>query len=341
MFIKYNKLTIELPKKFPALFFLLGQELFQVNQLTKAIKKTWSHAHLQETETQFFTFENPSDWAELALKANSYSLFSNAHLIDIRYDKKTLDNSGKSFLLDYLNHPNPNCLLLFKAPNLPAKQLQFLHNHQDAYIIQTVMPSPLLVKQWLFEHLQQLGKFDSQAVDLIYQFNEGNLFACAQLLEKLKLINESAQPLTLDEIKTHLDNQCHYSLYDLTEACLNGDGLKAIGLIRQAYSNKVEPTLILWILTQEIRLLLQLHQAIKQGQTVQTAAGQLKIWSNKIRTYQLNYKKYDARLLTHLLSRCNQLDLEIKSVQCKQTWNKIELIALSLCLGEQIGYNLA
>ncbi|STX29030.1 DNA polymerase III, delta subunit [Legionella beliardensis] len=336
MLVKHNSLTVQLPKQLPAVFFLLGQELFQINQLLEAIKLAWRQ-HQRESETIIFSIESTTDWASLEQTVNSYSLFTEARLIDIRYDKKTLEPAGKLFFSNYLNDPNPDCLLLFKSSNLTVKQLQPFLNHSNAYIMQTMTPSSTLIKKWLQERLQPFGITDPHISTLIYQFNEGNLFACAQLLEKLKLINEPNTPLTLTDIKEHLHNQCNYSLFELAETCLSGDTLKVIQLLRQTLNNKTEPALILWLLTQEIRLLLQLSHLISQGQAFQAVANQLKIWSTKHNLYQNALKKYDHHSLSCLLKHCNKIDKQIKTTQSKQIWQHIELVAISLSKGNTVG----
>ncbi|MGQ3889515.1 DNA polymerase III subunit delta [Legionella sp. CNM-1927-20] len=337
MFSKYNSLTVQLPKKLPAIFFLLGQELFQINQLTQAIKQAWRKQHDNETESITHFIESATDWATLEHKANSYALFTSANLIDVRYDKKLLENPGKSFLHSYLDNPNPNCLLLFKAPNLPPKQLQSILNHELVSIIQVATPNTALIKKWLHERLQKFGLFDPHIATLIYQFNEGNLFACAQFLEKLELIHEPNQSLTLDEIKDHLHNQCNYSLFELAEACLAGDPIKAIQILKQTYNNKTEPTLILWLLTQEIRLLMKLYHLTQTGESFQIAANQLKVWSTKINLYQAALKRYDFSFLSSLLKHCKHIDMQIKTTQSKQVWQLLEVITLSLCTAKKVG----
>lgn len=328
---------MQLPKRLPAIFFLLGQELFQINQLTQAIKQAWLKQHDNEIESTTVFIESATDWAALENKANSYALFTNATLIDVRYDKKLLESAGKSFLQDYLNNPNPSCLLLFKAPNLPPKQLQFIFNHELVSIIQVITPNATLIKKWLHERLQKFGLSDPHIATLIYQFNEGNLFACAQFLEKLELIQEPHQSLTLDEIKDHLHNQTNYSLFELAQTCLIGDAIKAIQILKQTCNNKTEPTLILWLLAQEIRLLMKLHHLTQNGESLQNAANQLKIWPAKINLYQAALKRHDFSLLSSLLKQCKHLDMQIKTTQSKQVWQLLESITLSLCTAKKVG----
>lgn len=71
-----------------ALYVLFGQDLFLLDKAAQSIKSAWQAANNHEAEEKILYMDNPSDWALLETEANSYSLFSNSVLIDIRYEKK-------------------------------------------------------------------------------------------------------------------------------------------------------------------------------------------------------------------------------------------------------------
>jgi DNA polymerase III subunit delta len=339
MLIKHSDLDFQAGKKLPAVFFLVGQEFFQVDNQAKAIKSIWYQNNGNDVDLKILSINAAADWPILEQEANSYSLFSNTVLIDARYEKKTLDATGKAVIERYLKQVNSRALLLIRAPNLPLKQLQSVVNSELVQVIYSTPPTKIVVLKWINEQLKKITfNYDKQIPALIYQYNEGNLLAQAQVLEKLALTTEANSLLTVDDVKEHLINQCDYPLFDLADSCLVGDGVKALQLLRQASGNKTEPTLILWLLTQEIRLLMQLIPTPHQSQSFRDTASQLKIWSQRIRLYQAAIQKYNYDFLRSLLEFCCKLDLQIKTSQNKQIWQSFEFIALSLCLGKEVGY---
>jgi len=338
MLIKQSGFNLRLHKTLPAVFFLTGQEPLQLNNLALLIKKTWSQQADDDVEQSIIHVNNAADWQIVAEEANSYSLFSSKVLIDVRFDKKTLDAAGKTTLERYLQEPNPRCLIMIRAPELPLKQLTAMTNHDAVHVMTIATPGANEVKQWINTRLNDMGaRFDPNIPSLIQQYNEGNLLACSQLLDKLAILVEPATPLSIETVKEQLINQCEYSLYDLADACLNADAVKALLLLRQSAGNKTEPTLILWLLTQEIRLLLQLAPFAGQGATLRDKAAELKIWSSRQALYQKAAARQHVSHLTALLQFCNKLDSDIKTGQSHLIWNSFELIALSLCSGKQIG----
>lgn len=335
MLLKQTGFNVRLHKALPAVFILTGQEPWQLEQFAGQIKAAWKQHCQDDSEHDILHITAANDWILLEEEANSYSLFSNNRLLDVRYDKKTLDAAGKAFFERYLAQPNPRCLILIRAPELPQKLLTGLAANERIHIMPISPPGSGEVKQWIIARLKALAcDFHPDLPALIQQYNEGNLLACAQLLDKLALIAEPGTTLTCDDVQEQLINQCEYTLYELADACLAGDRAKALLLLRQSENNKTEATLVLWLLTQEIRLLLQL---LPGTIPLRDKAAQLKIWSSRVALYQRAVGRYRRDTLQSLLSACCQLDSDIKTGQGRNVWQSFELIALTLCSGKQLG----
>ena len=158
------------------------------------------------------------------------------------------------------------------------------------------------------------------------------MLACAQVIEKLDLINNKDEICTTKMVMDHLTDECDYPLYELTEACLAGLGEKVIHLLRQVSQNKGEPTLILWLLTQEIRTLIQLSQKINKGETLSSACTQLNIWSQRVSLYANTIKRLSLSKLYQHLQQCHELDKLIKSNKNNIIWHELERLALNLTM---------
>ena len=338
MLIKQQALASHLRHKLAPLYLLFGQDPFLLNQAAESIKLTWKTINQNELEETIIHINNPSDWTLLDEEANSYSLFAQHIFIDIRFEKKSLDASGKEFITRYLQNINPHCLLVLRAPNLSQKQLQWLLNEDSAHVVQVNSLNALAIQNWIAEQLQLKAiQFEQGVPTLIHQFTQGNMLACAQVIEKLDLIKDEQTVFTRELVKEQLVDQCDYQLFELAEACLSKNSDKVIQLIRYAYNTKAEPSLVLWILAQEIRLLIQLIELTRQSVPFNTACNQLKIWPQRAKLYQTTLKQINLNVLLDLLHFCKTIDERIKSNQNRQVWHALEQIALSLCLAKQVG----
>ena len=91
------------------------------------------------------------------------------------------------------------------------------------------------------------------------------------------------------------------------------------------------------MLTQEVRVLLQLHHLVQQNADLKSACSQLKVWPQRSNLYQQALKRLNHNLLRELLHYCLSIDELIKSNMNTQMWNSLEQLSLALCLGRFSG----
>lgn len=346
MLIKNTQIDFQWQKKIGSVFVLLGQDCLQLNNVAASILSRWTTSHENEVDKKIISIMDAQDWSQVAEEACSLSLFADTVLLDIRYDKKTLDASGKKFLQAYIENPKAHCLLLIRAPQLPVKQIQGLLDlpvaQERLQVILSTTPNATAIQYWISQKLQAHHRhFDKGIPALIYQYTEGNLLATAQVLEKLALSHTNEEPLIEADLRLQLEQQSTYSLYALAEFCLSGDMLRAVTFLRQARENKTDPILVLWLLAQEIRTLMQLAES-GEGETkpFQDKARELKIWSQRVKLYQAALERVHLSQLKSLLISCSSLDLNLKIGKLKpaRLWINLESIALSLCTGKEFAH---
>lgn len=332
MVIKYQALQAHLQRNLQSLYVLVGTEFLLLNEAAQSIKKAW-HQRGETDETKL-QIETPSDWSRFQEEINSYSLFADQTLIDARFDKKSIDSAGKDVLLNYIKSPNPQCLIILHTYTVPLKQLQWLATHQQVAIVQIPSLSSQALKHWITLQLkQQPFSFDPNVTDLIHQYAQGNLLACAQVIEKLSLLYQETDRLNTDMVRSQLIDQCEYDLYELADACLSSKPETCIHLLRQSYHHRIEPTLLLWLMTQEVRQLIQLTLLIQQKHTFVDACHQLKIWSQRTHFYDQALKRLPLTVLYRLLHDSKIIDEQIKTSQGLHIWHGLENLALRLCSG--------
>lgn len=333
MLIKCANFHLPLSLPIPPIIFLIGSELFHSLTIAEKIKQLWNSSHPEDNTTIIQYLENDEDWAIVRQEAAAFSLFSSQTLVDVRYDKKTLSKQAKDGLVSYCNTFNPQNLLLIRAPYLTLTQIQPFVRYKEIAVIQLLKLNQRTILQWISERLKSItSQFDAQIPILIQQYTVGNLLACSQIIEKLSLLIEPQQYLSLDILKEHLSEQCSYALFELSDALLEANLLKSIQFLRHARHNKTEPPLVLWAFTQEIRTLLQLLH-LNKTMSFKAATEKLKIWSNKTELYQKAIQRVDNTFLHDALTYCSHLDLQIKTNKTALLWNSFEQLAISLCKG--------
>ncbi|KGP63478.1 DNA polymerase III subunit delta [Legionella norrlandica] len=336
MQINQLALTQLLQKKAFPLNIIIGQDTYLIDETLNKLKATFKKS--SECDEKTLSIQSPEDWRIVIEEANNYSLFYQNIILTIFFDKKTMDTTGKKILGEYLKSINSRSFIIIRAPNLSLKQLQWLANEEQALVVSAQPLHPEAMKKWIDSQLKLNAlNFDPGIPELIYQYTKGNMLATAQVIEKITLSNVSGSLLTPYLVLEHLSDQCDFSLFELVDTCLLGHADKAIHILRQAANNKTEATLILWILTQEIRIVLQLLFLMQQKIDVKTACQKLKIWPQRLPLYQASIKRLNALFLQQLHHYCQSIDERIKSNSNITVWHALENISLSLCLGRLIG----
>ena len=329
MLIKYPALNQALKKQSYAIYVLLGDALFYLNAATDLIKSHWKQT--AESDYKLITIGSHSDWHSLVDEANHYSLFADRTLLDVRYDKKTLDSEGKNTLLQYLSATNPRCLILLRLSAVQPKQVSWLTNHNQVLATHVSSPNAAAMQTWITEqlHTQQI-RFDPSIPQIIQQYTQGNMLACAQVIERLSLTYDSNTILSPTILLAQLQEQNEYLLYELTDACLQANMHQAIRVLHYAQQQKTEPTLILWLLTQEIRTLINLVHQHRQSNSWSAACQKLNIWSSKVRAYETSCTRLPLAYLYQLLQFAQQLDEQIKT-NTHPIWESFEKLILHFC----------
>jgi DNA polymerase-3 subunit delta len=337
MQINQQALKQHLQKKIYPVNLVIGQDIYLIEEAIATLKSTLHK--LEGCDEINLNIQSPEDWNNLVEEANHYSLFYDKVIIVANYDKKTLDSVGKNQINEYLNSINLRSTIIIKAANLSAKQLSWLANSDHVLIVIAQPLSTDAMKKWITQELlARTFQFEKNVPELIHQYTRGNMHAAAQVIERVHLANETNSTLTLRDTLEQLADQCDYSLFELIDICLLGQVDKGIPILKQAANNKTEATLVLWLLTQEIRTLMQLQFLTrKEAMDFRKACSELNIWAQRINLYQQALQRLNQSTLLQLHHYCCILDNRIKSSGGQQIWSGLEVLFLSLCIGKLTG----
>ena len=329
MLIKQSGLAFHLKKNQLGLYIIIGSEMFLMDEAIRSIKDAWNDE--QNCEEKLITLNLAADWNTLIDEANSYSLFSDKVLIDASYDKKTIDASARNILTTYANNINSRCLIILRAPQLTTKNLQWIVSNTNTVVIQLAPLDSATLQSWIKEQLKinQLN-YTLGVVQQIHEKTQGNMLATARVIEKLALIMEPHELLTEEIIAPHIMDESEHQLYELTDAWLEGQVKQSIYLLREARSKQTEPILILWLFSQTIRQLINLHQTCQQGQSLQDALSNCFRWPQQRKKFEKAANRSNLTKLLMMLNNCHKIDEGIKTGSSNRVWQELESLILLL-----------
>ena len=179
---------------------------------------------------------------------------------------------------------NPDILFLVSAPKLDrsgssAKWVKAIDAHGGVVQIWPISPRDL--PGWIATRMKGAGLTPNRdAVRLIADRVEGNLLAADQEIEKLRLLHGEGE-ITVADIDKAVADSSRFDVFKLVDAALAGDARRALKILGGVRTEGVEPVIVMWALTREIRTLAGLADRIRNGSDLSAAMRSARVWQNR------------------------------------------------------------
>ena len=289
------------------------------------------------TERQVFTVDTSFDWNTLLEASNSLSLFAERRLLELRLSSAKPGDKGAAALLSYLQNPASDTVLLVSLPrvdgtSMRSKWAKTLSESSDVQWVQVWPLEAQQLPQWLNQRLSNVGlSADPAAIDLIAHRVEGNLLAAAQEIDKLQLLVNNSH-VTVEDIEAAVADSARYDVFGLLDATLSGQTEQSIHMLNGLKGEGVEPPVILWAVTREIRTLIALHQAQQNGVPLERAFSQQRppIWDRRRPLISRALQRHSLRQLNALLTLAQHADAQIKGQTGGDVWSSLAELLCNL-----------
>lgn len=316
-------------KALAPVYLLTGDETLLVRQAQETLRALAQSRDF--SARQSLHVESGFQWKQLHSALQNQNLFSEKTLIELYHPSAKFEEEAKSVLLNYLSKPNPDTILVILCEKLtPAqKKTQWYQAIDKAGIIISFWPiSPRDFPRWIRDRFQE-DKLNAtpEAIQLLAKLTEGNLLSTAQAIEKLKLLHEN-QKITEKEIISVSTDSARFSVFDLTQYAMAGDPSRTARIIQGLKQEGAEPTLVLWSLTREIRLLCEYAAKIARGESPNDVLR--REWANRKPLFQAALRRYKEPDFLKFLQASAQIDFMIKGIREGNAWNALMDLALAL-----------
>ncbi|HAB42224.1 MAG TPA: DNA polymerase III subunit delta [Acinetobacter sp.] len=285
---------------------LHGQEPLLEQNLVDAFRSSWQS---REVERQRYDISSASDWKNVFNALNSLSLFSSQLAIEVHGNIKP-DASGLKLLKNYLQQDSDN-LLLVVMPKQDASSLKssfFQTIDANGVNVALVANYPKDRQQILGIEAEKLGiKLANDAWQWLEQHHEHNLLAAKNSLMRVADTFAEVDIIQIDHLYACLQDQSRYSTYDLSDALLNGNLAQSIKIFQYLIASGEPMSLILWSISKEMRLLMQLFE---QPQN----ALQIGIWKTKVSLYQQALRRLSPQRFLSWPQLLIRIDAAIKGM---------------------------
>ncbi|WP_196159982.1 DNA polymerase III subunit delta [Reinekea sp. G2M2-21] len=314
----------------PPVIWVSGDEPLLVLEACDAIRNAASKQGI--TERNVIEVDARFDGSDLIAANQSMSLFGERECIELRLQAK-FNDKGRKALLEYVQTANPDNLLLIVSERIEGSQskAKWFNQVVDAGWWLPLWPiEHHQLPGWITQRIQQAGlSAEPDAVALLAERIDGNLLAAKQEIEKLALLAEDGR-ISTDLILSSVADSSRYTVFDLSSAFLTGDLARTLRIMHGLASEGVEPPIVLWLITRELRLLIELAEAQAQGQSINGVFKRLRIFDKRQNDYQLAMQRASVVHYQRCLVSCSRIDAMIKGQVKGDPWTLISEMLVAI-----------
>jgi DNA polymerase-3 subunit delta len=311
------------------LYVVTGDALLLAIEAADSIRAAARKDGYSERET--FVVEQHFKWAELRNSTQSLSLFAERKMVDIRIPSGKPGVEGAQALQEYVANLSPDILTLISLPRLDKATQNskwFVALHQKSVVIQADDIPRSALPGWLAGRLKRQGQSaEPVTLEFLADRSEGNLLAAFQEIQKLALLYPSGL-LSFEQVKDAVMDVARYDISKLSEAMLSGNAARFARILDGLRAEGVATVLVLWAMSEDIRKLGRVLQAMQRGSNISNAMRDARIWGATLSQIENAARRVKLAHIERALQQAARLDKTIKGLRAGDVWD--ELLQLGL-----------
>ena len=343
MRLRVDQLDRHLAGDLAPVYVLGGDEPLQIQEARDAVRAAAARRGFDERVV--LNAETGFDWSTLRAYADSLSLFGDRRIIDLRLATGKPGEAGARALRDYAADPPESNLLLVSLDRFDrgSTSTQWYKALEKAGV--AIRSWPVGARElpgWIRRRAAGRGlTLTPAAADALGERVEGNLLACAQEIEKLRMLHGEAR-LDVEDVLRAVADSARFDVFDLVDAALAGDAGRTVRILQGLREEGVAPPLVAWALTREIRALARMAGDVAAGGGVDAAMAAHRVWDKRRGLVSAALRRHGHAAWLDLLARAARADRAAKGGGGEDAWDALERLALAvggLMLGAGSPYN--
>ncbi|HAS64126.1 MAG TPA: DNA polymerase III subunit delta [Vibrio sp.] len=327
-----DRLADQLSKQLHPIYLLFGNEPLLLQESRQAIAQTAKQQGFEERYR--FAIDTSFDWNQVYDCCQALSLFSSRQLIELELPEAGVNAAIAKELLGVAEMLHPDILLVIVGAKLTKAQESakwFKTLSSQGCWVNCLTPDLQRLPQFVQIRCRALGlKPDAEAVQMLAQWHEGNLFALSQSLEKLVLLYPDGQ-LNMVRLQESLSRHNHFTAFHWIDALLAGKGNRAQRILRQLEAEGVEVVILVRTVQKELIQLLQMQMQVKNSSIAQVFDS-YRIWQSKRPLYSAAMQRLTVARLQALLQLLAQAEILSKTQYDQPSWPLLHQLSVELCL---------
>lgn len=331
MKIQANQLSSHLLKSLAPCYLVSGDEHLLVDESLDAIRAKAREKGFTSRELHVATAG--FDWNALTASTGNMSLFAEQRIVELRLPTGKPGKAGGQAIVDLVEQSGPELLFIVTGPKLDrsASNSKWAKTIDQKGVSLPIWPiGHRELPGWIANRMRNAGlQPDRDAVMLIADRVEGNLLAANQEIEKLRLLLGEGQ-VTAEDVSDAVANSSRYDVYKLTDAALAGDSRRSVRILGGLKAEGVEPVIVMWALTRELRTLATLDDVIRQGGDLGSAMQKTGVWRNRQGLVRSCIGRHQHGDFHRMLKETGRADAAAKGQRAGDPWQMATDVVVSL-----------
>ncbi len=271
------------------------------------------------------------DWSEVLASGGSLSLFADKQIIEIRIPSGKPGKEGSAALQQIAERAQRDggddatltLIMLPRLDSMTAKSAWF--GALDSFGV-TVKFEPIErrnLPQWIAQRLQlqgqrvAAGEEGQRTLQFFSDRVEGNLLAAHQEIQKLGLLHPASEGgvLSFEQVENAVLNVARYDVFKLSEAVLGGQAVREARMLDGLQSEGESEVLVHWALSEDIRSMKRVKDAIEAGRPMPMALRENRIWGVKEKLFERVLPNISDTTLASLLHSAHKVDGIVKGLK--------------------------
>jgi len=282
------------------------------------------------------------DWSLLRDSAANLSLFAERRIVELVLPTGKPGKAGGAAIVDLASNLHEDTLLMVSGPKLDrsSANAKWAKTLEGAGVALPVWPIEAReLPGWISRRMQAAGlRPEREAVMIVADRVEGNLLAANQEIEKLRLLLGEGE-VTAAAVEAAVANSSRFDVYKLADAALKGDAQRSLRMLSGLRAEGVEPVLIVWALTRELRTLARLGEAARERQDLGSAMQRMGVWRNRQGLVRSALGRHPVASAYRLLKLAGEADAMAKGQAPGDPW--LRITSLVVCLAGSTGRRAA
>jgi DNA polymerase-3 subunit delta len=344
-----NQLVHHLQRGLKSLYTLHGDEPLLQQEALDAIRATARQQGYTE-RTSHTVAGAHFDWSEVLAAGGSLSLFADKQIVEIRIPSGKPGKDGSTALqqLAEMAQGNDSTLTVVMLPRMDKMSKSsawFAALESFGVTLQVDPVERAVLPQWIAQRLAvqgqrvAAGEEGQRTLQFFADRVEGNLLAAHQEIQKLGLLypvdGAGGGVLGFEQVESAVLNVARYDVFKLSEAVLAGQSLRVQRMLDGLQAEGEAEVLVHYTLSEDIRALKRVKDAIAQGRPLPMALREQRIWGPRERLFERVLPRLSDAALSQLLQSAHVVDGIVKGLKQPDWpasgWQALHRLALQLC----------